>query len=276
LASIDDTPALESGDIRITWVGHSTVLLELEGVRLLTDPVLGRRVGLLRRVAAPAPRAVADRVDAVLLSHLHTDHTDLPSLRRVGAGCPVLAPPAVARWLRDRGFTRARGMNVGDVTRVGDATVEATPARHDGRRWPWGATAAAIGFLAGRAYFAGDTDLFPEMASLAGRVDVALLPVAGWGPTLGPGHLDPERAAQAAATLRAPVAIPIHWGTLTPPWARTAPDRLGAPARAFAAAARRLAPDVEVRVLEPGSVEVVHAPRARACAPRRVSPPPDR
>ena len=119
----------------------------------------------------------------------------------------------------------------------------------------------------GSVYFAGDTDLFPEMAGLSGTIDVALLPVAGWGPTLGPGHLDARRAAEAAAVIAPRVAVPIHWGTLAPPRPlRRHPDP-SAPPREFAALVARVAPEVEVRVLEPGertSVPVRPARRSRS------------
>ena len=232
------------------------------GVRILTDPVLGRRAGPLRRLGPPPPSGVAAGIHGVLLSHLHSDHADLPSLRRVGAGIPVVAPPAAAAWLRSRGFSRVRELRPGNSVQIESLTIEATPADHDGRRWPFGPAAEAIGFLvegSQSAYFAGDTDLFPEMANLAGRVDVALLPVWGWGPTLGPGHLDPQRAAEAAATIRPKVAIPIHWGTLATPWARPDRDAIVRPARTFADTAARVAPSVETWLLEPG--ECVRVPR---------------
>ena len=104
-----------------------------------------------------------------------------------------------------------------------------------------------------RAYFAGDTDLFEGMAELAGGLDLALLPVWGWGPTLGPGHLDPERAARAAAILKPRIAIPIHWGTLFPiGLSRLGRRHLIAPPREFERRCAELAPQVEVRVLSPG------------------------
>ena len=104
-------------------------------------------------------------------------------------------------------------------------------------------------------YFAGDTDLFAGMSALRGTVDVALLPVWGWGPSVGEGHLDPERAAQAAAMIGPKLAIPVHWGTFALPWARDGDsDR---PAREFAKLVAEVAPGVEVRVLAPGeSVEL--------------------
>jgi L-ascorbate metabolism protein UlaG (beta-lactamase superfamily) len=149
-------------------------------------------------------------------------------------------------------------VDVGDHLAFGSVELAATPAVHDGRRNPLGRRLPALGFLiAGsmRTYFAGDTDLFPEMAGLSEHLDVALLPVAGWGPRVGPGHLDPLRAARAAALLRPRMAVPIHWGTFASLGAR--PGDPAAPAREFADRTAELAPAVEVKVLEPGAgVEV--------------------
>ncbi|HUA10806.1 MAG TPA: MBL fold metallo-hydrolase [Solirubrobacteraceae bacterium] len=235
----------------VAWFGHATVLIEIDGVRLLTDPVLGRRVGPLVRVAPAAP--AHGHLDAVLLSHLHADHADLASLRRVARGTPILAPRGAAPWLERRALGPVNELDVGASVSFGEVRVEATDARHDGQRWRYGHRAGCVGFLvrgSTTVYFAGDTDLFPAMAELAGHVDVALLPVAGWGPSVGHGHLDAERAARAASIIRPRVAIPIHWGTLAlpAPLRRRAPDA-GAE---FAAHAARLAPGVEVRVLHAG------------------------
>jgi L-ascorbate metabolism protein UlaG (beta-lactamase superfamily) len=120
-------------------------------------------------------------------------------------------------------------------------------------------------------YFPGDTDLFPEMAELAGVLDLALLPVWGWGPTIGPGHMDPERAAQAAAILRPRLAVPIHWGTFYPAGLRrVVPNPFETPGLAFAEAAARHAPGVEVRILAPGEamdLPVTEPPPARSAGP---------
>ena len=243
----------------ITWLGHATALLELAGARILTDPVLRDRVGPLVRIAPPVRVRDTERIDAVLLSHLHADHADLPSLWKLGRSTPVLAPRGAGRWLSGRGLRDVRELQPGEETRVGVVRVTATPASHDGRRWPLGPSARPIGFVA-RAersvYFAGDTDLFDAMGELAGSIDAALLPVAGWGPTLGPGHLDPDRAATAAALIQPEVAVPIHWGTLALGWPRRRPHDPERPAREFAALVAERAPLVEVRVLPPGAGEL--------------------
>jgi L-ascorbate metabolism protein UlaG (beta-lactamase superfamily) len=101
-------------------------------------------------------------------------------------------------------------------------------------------------------YFPGDTDLFAGMRELQPGLDVALLPVAGWGPRLPPGHLDPARAAESPATLRPRVAIPIHWGTYRRVGMNRDPAVLREPAETFARLAAETAPEVEVRILEPG------------------------
>lgn len=111
-------------------------------------------------------------------------------------------------------------------------------------------------------YFAGDTRFFPSMAALAGRVDVALLPVGRWGPHPGPDRLGPASAAEAARVVGASIAIPIHWGTFYPAgfW-RVWPRPLREPAARFAAELFAIAPDIDVRLLEPGA-ETQIAPRS--------------
>ena len=247
----------------IVYVGHATVLIELDGIRLLTDPVLGAWIGPLRRQAPAPARAVGERLDAILISHLHRDHTDLRSLRRVAAEVPLVVPAGARGFFAERGFDQLIELSPGESHRFGSVTVTATPADHEiGRR---GVDAEPVGFLvegSRRLYFAGDTDLFDGMAELGEGLDLALLPVWGWGPTLGPGHMNPERAAHAAALLRPRVAVPIHWGSFYPAGlARLRPRPLREPPHEFAARVRDLAPEVEVEVLDPGSAFAFVRPR---------------
>lgn len=239
----------------ITWLGHATVLIESGGVSLLTDPVLRDRIGPLIRIAPPGGVATPQSVDCVLLSHLHADHADLPSLHRVVPPAQLIVPHPAARWLRRHHFRDPRELRAGEEVTVGGIPVVATPAIHARRRHPGGPAADPIGYLVGAprgVYFAGDTDLFEGMAELRGQVAVALLPVWGWGPRLGPGHLDPERAARAAATIAPEIVIPIHWGTFVSRIPRGRMEDPARPAKDFVRLTRRYAPGVETRLLAPG------------------------
>ena len=246
-----------AGD-RITYVGHATVLIELDGVRLLTDPALRMRMPALirRRVPEPAPE-VAQDIDAVLISHLHHDHLDFPSLRRIGRDTPIFVPAGAGRTLRRRRYARTTELRRGETAEVAGVTITATPAVHNARRYKLGPRVDAAGFVIRGSrhsvYFAGDTDLFPGMAAIAGDLDVALLPIGGWGPTVGRGHLDPTRAAEAAAMLKPRIAVPIHWGTmLRADLGHREEELLKRPGPEFAAQLARRAPAVKAEVLAPG------------------------
>jgi L-ascorbate metabolism protein UlaG (beta-lactamase superfamily) len=241
---------------RIVYVGHATVLVELDGVRLLTDPILRSRLMHLRRAGGVDAEAARD-LDAVLLSHLHYDHLDFPSLRGVGRGVRILVPEGAGKLLTRRRFSAVTEVAAGDEIEVGALIVRATPAVHDAGRLPLGLKAEPVGFLVSGSrtvYFAGDTELFDGMSEL-GPVDIALLPIAGWGPKLGHGHMDPEAAVAAARLVRASAVVPIHWGTLFPVHSsiRKRPGLIDAPAVEFATRMREEAPEIEVHVLEPGS-----------------------
>jgi L-ascorbate metabolism protein UlaG (beta-lactamase superfamily) len=234
----------------LTWLGHSTVVIDLEGTRVVTDPVLRARVWHLRREGVVAADALGD-LDAILVSHTHYDHLDLRSLDRLDRNLTVVVPRGVARLVRRRGFKRVFELDVGEELALGGVRIRATRAEHESSRGPLSPSTPSLGYVVeGRAriYFAGDTGLFAEMSEIA-PVDVALLPVAGWGPRLPAGHLDPAGAAEALRLLRPKVALPIHWGTLWRVFADRPDDR---PAREFVRIAHELAPEVDVRVLSIG------------------------
>ncbi len=233
----------------MTYVGHATVVIDLDGVRLITDPVLRTRVLHLRRVGA-IPAAALRGLDAVLISHAHWDHLDVPSLERLGKELPIVCPKGVSGLLRRKRFAHVTTLEVGEEVRIGELVVRGVHAEHDGARGPLGAS-GELGFVitgSRTVYFAGDTDLFDDLAAM-GPLDLALVPVTGWGSKVGPGHLDPERAAEAVRLLRPKLAVPIHWGTLAPLGRAPALE----PPHEFARLVAEVAPDVEVRIVQPGS-----------------------
>jgi L-ascorbate metabolism protein UlaG (beta-lactamase superfamily) len=228
---------------------------------VLTDPVLTTGVGGLRRVVDPCTPRDHEGVDLVLLSHLHGDHLHLPSLRAVAAD-RVVVPRGAGAWLTGKGVRGVVELAPGEVLRHGALTVTGVEAEHSGHRWgprsTRGPQAPAMGHLVEggghRVYAAGETDLFPGMADL-GEVDLALLPVWGWGPTLGPGHLDPVRAAEAVRRIRPAVAVPVHWGTLAVPGlaaTRRMRRLLTEPPHEFAAAVAADGGRTRVVVTQPG------------------------
>jgi L-ascorbate metabolism protein UlaG (beta-lactamase superfamily) len=246
--------------VKITWIGHATVVIETAGGRLVTDPVLRGRVAHLRRHAAAAEPGP---VDGVLLSHLHYDHLDLPSLRALGA--PVAGPHGTRRALRRLPLSVTE-LKTGEEATLAGARVTAVRAVHDGRRSPLAARSDedAVGYVVAadgqRLYFAGDTELFDGMRRL-GRLDVALVPIWGWGTKLGPGHMNPSEAAASLALLQPALAVPIHWGTFLPIGSyRRHSALLSAPVDEFRARAAEVAPGVPIEVLEPGASLVI-APR---------------
>ena len=247
-----------SASLDITYIGHATCLIEMNGVRILTDPILRDRVGHIRRQSVSLNPEWAHNIDAVMISHVHLDHMDLPSLRRLGRDTRVIVPQGGAGILHRHGFRQVEEVRAGDWTAVGSVAVGATHADHDGSRHPFGPEADTVGYVIHgekAVYFAGDTDLFPEMADIHASLDVALLPVWGWGPTIGEGHLNPRRAAESLTMLRPRAAIPIHWGTFAPMgmgWLR--PRFLMDPPYDFADHASDLAPDVRVHVVHPGNL----------------------
>ncbi|CAN5257267.1 MBL fold metallo-hydrolase [soil metagenome] len=247
----------------ITYLGHSTVLVVMGNTRILTDPVLYDRVSILRRTVSPLPPALWADIDAVVISHLHHDHLDLPSLRLLDPTVRLIVPRGAAQFLERNGFLNITELAPAETADVGSVRLTATPARHSGFRLPFGPRAMAIGYLldegSERVYFAGDTDLFDEMQDLE-DIDLALLPVWGWGPRLGPGHMDPIRAAESLRLLQPRAAVPIHWGTLWPlGLGRVAPDRLQRPPLEFARRAALAAPSVTVYTTPPG--QTVSIPR---------------
>jgi L-ascorbate metabolism protein UlaG (beta-lactamase superfamily) len=248
----------------LQFIGHATVLVEIAGIQVLTDPFLRHGLGPLQRHGPLPATGLLDDVDVIVISHGHPDHFDAASLGLAsGAGQrdpPVLiVPRGLGRAARRAVHGEVVELSAGERAVIRGLAVTAVPARH----WisPGAPRAQPVGYLldAGpTVYFAGDTGRFPAMRDLAGAVDLALLPVWTWGPHLGPGHLGPRSAAEVLADVRPKAALPIHWGTLYPRRLhRVWRSPLAEPGDRFAAHAARLAPDVDVRVLRPGEETLI-------------------
>jgi len=246
---------------RLTYLGHATVFLELDGLRILTDPVLRRQVGpLYRRAPRPHLGPLTD-LDLVLISHLHLDHYDPASLRLVAKDTPIVGPPGSASSLRWRGFTEVHELGCGERLRIGPLDIVAVDARHRGTRHPLARRTPSNGYIISGSrdvYFAGDTGLFEGMTDLwHDEIDVALLPIAGLGPWMPEfKHLSPRHAVRAMQLLQPRLVVPIHWGTYHLPGTvimRMRPDVHRRAPFVFMREAEALHPAIRTVLLDPGS-----------------------
>jgi L-ascorbate metabolism protein UlaG (beta-lactamase superfamily) len=260
------TPPAPGEPARVTWLGHATFLVQLDGVSLLTDPALLPSVagGIERNVPPGVALADLPRIDAVLVSHSHYDHLDLPTLEKVGA--PVIAGLGLERFFRDRKiFATELGWWSG--TRVGPVKITFVPAQHwsrrglfDTNRTLWGGfviegSRATLYHSGDTAYFAG----FKEIGARFPRIDAALLPIGAYDPAwfMSSMHLDPERALDAFTDLGATTFVAMHWGTF-----KLADEPLDEPpVRLEADRARRGIPRERVKVLAVGESLSVARPR---------------
>jgi len=217
--------------VKVTYVGHATLLLEIGGVRLLTDPNFDPKLGgFLPRVCPPGiPLDCLPALDALLVTHAHADHLSFDSLDALPRDIPLYAPPVVARWLRRRGYTSAEELAPGNSALIGDVTIHAALATHRGNRygldrWRSAANMYLLDTGSESCFFAGDTALTPETHHLVqttvvdkGRqLDVALLPIGyapKWKPGFRRGHLTHEDALVLFERLGGRVLVPYHWGT---------------------------------------------------------------
>lgn len=267
--------------MHLHFAGHSTLLIEIDGVKVLTDPLFREWLLHIKRHAPAIDMAVFGQPDVILISHSHLDHLDKQSLQRLDRDAQVIAPGDTVKIIRRLGFQHITAVKPGDTIETHGLKVITVPAIHGGGRLPWSAEGDMLGFIvesgwpAGGAadrsaadgglsaaphsfYFAGDTDLFPAMNQLAklthSGIDLALLPVWGWGPKVGEGHLDPTSAAEAAKLVNARVTVPIHWGGYFPfGLKRTHGRLLSSPPREFATIVERMSLPTEVRIVDPGT-----------------------
>jgi L-ascorbate metabolism protein UlaG (beta-lactamase superfamily) len=224
-----------SSGLRATWLGHSTTVLEIDGFRILTDPIWGNRcspfkhVGPARFQPVPVPLDGLPPLDAVAISHDHYDHLDHPTIKALAAGSvPIVVPLGVGEHLEDWGIAsaRIRELDWWEETRIPGAggkslTITSTPSQHFsgrtlGTRFTTLWTSYAFTGPEHRVFFSGDTGLTPEFEDVRRRVgpfDLTLLEVGAYHPAWGHIHLGPEKAVKAFRMLGGGTLLPVHWGT---------------------------------------------------------------
>lgn len=216
--------------LRVTWLGHSTLLVELDGRRVLFDPVWGERsspfgwMGPRRWYAPPLPLDQSPPVDAVVISHDHFDHLDMATIQAIkGWDTTFVAPLGVGAHLAHWGVPEARIVELDwwERARFGDLEIVATPARHASGRWPLSGMNRTLwaGYaLVGpehRVFYSGDTGLFPGLSEIGERLgpfDLAMLEVGAYSRSWPDWHLGPEQAVLASRWLGAEALLPVHWG----------------------------------------------------------------
>jgi L-ascorbate metabolism protein UlaG (beta-lactamase superfamily) len=252
--------------VRITYIGHATLLIELGGKRFLTDPNFDPALGkFLPRVSAPGiPIEQLSGIDAIFVTHAHADHLSFASLDKLPR-VPIFSPPAIAKWLKRRGYENATPIGPGDAIHTGDVQVHAALATHKGHRygvdrWRGAANMYLFDTKEISCFFAGDTALTPDTTGMieanlrphGRRLDMALLPIghAPWWKLEGfrKGHLTTTDALTLFERLGARYLIPYHWGTF---------DHVTSKAHDAINQLRAELPghsrEADVRVLEPGT-----------------------
>ena len=274
----DPQPRSAAAPLAVTWLGHATALVEIDGYRVLTDPVWSQRcspsktVGPSRLHPPPLPVEALPALDAVVISHDHYDHLDMDTVRMLGRTQRALFVTAlgVGAHLREWGIPAKRIVELdwNSSHTIDDLTLTCTPARHfSGRFMSRNNTLWSSWAFAGpqhRVYFGGDTGYtssFADIGAAHGPFDLTLLPIGAYNKSWPDIHMNPEEAVRAHRDLNAAapgsVLVPIHWGTyrLAPhPWAEPA-DRLIQAA---------LADGVDIAVPKPGGrvVPAVDGPEA--------------
>lgn len=216
------------GGITVSWIGHSTFLINLEGTTILTDPVFSNKIGIsllgvttigLQRYVPPA-LTIKDLppLDLILVSHAHMDHYDIPSLRKLPRGVPTILARDTTEFMDDLGYTQIQELDWGQTAEVKGVRIEAVPVKHWGRRYPWDRDRGYNGLLLTKEkrsiLFGGDTAYTERLpAATNGRpLEVAILPIGGYNPYIA-NHASPEQAWDLFHEMQARYLIPMHWRT---------------------------------------------------------------
>lgn len=257
--------------MQVTWLGHATVVIDANDTRVLADPLLSRHNGPLRRRFATPEEPHWQDPDVVLISHLHHDHAEIRSLNRLG-DAPVVTAPKNAAWLRRKGISG--GLGLGDEwydVPNRPVSIRLVRADHHARPMPHRPNEAnghIVKTPTMTVWVVGDSSLYDEMRDLpeiAGApIDLAIVPIGGWGARLSEGHMGPKEAAVACSWVKAKAALPVHWGTLHVPLLRELPRGwMDRPGEQFVEHLAKAAPDCQPISLMPGetsSIPVTPAP----------------
>jgi L-ascorbate metabolism protein UlaG (beta-lactamase superfamily) len=227
----------DESTITAAWLGHSTVLVNFYGMRIITDPVFSDRIGLNvaglftlgpKRLVYPAlSMSELPPIDLILLSHAHMDHLDIPSLEQLDRSIPVVMAKNTYDVIQDLDFNNVRELDWTEFTFVGDLRIEAIEVKHFGWRYPWEPDRSR-GYHDGRSYnayllsrngqhilFGGDTSYTDQFRSIGDRLDhveLAIMPIGAYDPWIR-NHASPEQAVAMADHVRARCILPIHWRT---------------------------------------------------------------
>ncbi|MCS1352629.1 MBL fold metallo-hydrolase [Mechercharimyces sp. CAU 1602] len=219
-------------EVTVTWIGHATVLINFFGTKILTDPVLGERIGIHvgagiqmgpKRIT-PAALSIEEvgEIDLVLLSHAHMDHLDYPTLDKIlHKEIEVVIPSGIDKLLRRYKFASIRQLQHHEKVACADGiTVTAIPVRHWGERFPWSRNLGYQGYVLEkrgvRLFFAGDTAYTPTFGALQaeGAIDVAFMPIGAYSPdSYQRNHCTPEQAWEMFKHIGARWMVPIHHST---------------------------------------------------------------
>ncbi|MGO0060102.1 MBL fold metallo-hydrolase [Brevibacillus fluminis] len=206
----------------ITWMGHSTFLIQMNGLAILTDPVWARRMGFAKRLTEPGwPLAELPEIEIVVISHGHYDHLDFPTLRQLKGNPHFFVPVGLKRLFAKKGYANVTELSWWEAVQHKDLELHFVPAQHWTRRTPFDTnTSHWGGWVLRRAgetlYFVGDTGYFRGFAEIGSRfdIDIALVPIGAYEPEwfMGVSHMTPEEAVQGFLDMRAKTFIPMHYG----------------------------------------------------------------
>lgn len=256
-----------TGQTLLTWIGHATFIIQINGLTIVTDPVWAKRLGTIRRLTEPA-LSIDDLppVDVILISHSHYDHLHFASIKKLKGNPLILVPSGLRSSFLKRGFEHVVECNWWDTVVERDVSFTFVPAQHWSKRTLFDTNTSHWGGWVIEAkdkptfYFAGDSGYFHGFRDIGERfhIDYALLPIGAYEPEwfMGPQHVTPEEAVQAFVDCRAKTFIPMHYGTfpLADDTPKEALDRL------YAEWIRRNFPNKQLRVLKLG--EIVHCETA--------------